>query len=132
MTLDMISKVNLYKNNEANFDLDSTNNEQDFSKIFNKVANSNKMAASSETNEVQTAEHDNKGELLSDITKIFKDCREAEKICAQNSVDMLAGRNVNPHKMMIGLKEAEMGIQLIVNVVSKTTNGLNELFRMTV
>lgn len=68
--------------------------------------------------------------MLDEMRAAIKSCRDQEELCAQDSLDMLNGKEVNVHNMMINLKKAELQTQFVVNVTNKLANGINEILRI--
>ncbi|MBQ3067819.1 MAG: flagellar hook-basal body complex protein FliE [Oscillospiraceae bacterium] len=68
--------------------------------------------------------------MLDEMRAAIKSCRDQEELCAQDSLDMLNGKEVNVHNMMINLKKAELQTQFVVNVTNKLVNGINEILRI--
>lgn len=68
--------------------------------------------------------------MLNEMRAAIKSCRDQEELCAQDSLDMLNGKEVNVHNMMINLKKAELQTQFVVNVTNKLVNGINEILRI--
>ena len=68
--------------------------------------------------------------MLNEMRAAIKSCRAQEELCAQDSLDMLSGKEVSIHNMMINLKKAELQTQFVVNVTNKLVNGINEILRI--
>lgn len=68
--------------------------------------------------------------MLNEMRAAIKSCRDQEELCAQDSLDMLNGKEVNVHNMMVNLKKAELQTQFVVNVTNKLVNGINEILRI--
>ncbi len=68
--------------------------------------------------------------MLNEMRAAIKSCRDQEELCAQDSLDMLNGKEVNVHNMMVNLKKAELQTQFVVNVTNKLVNGINEILRV--
>ena len=68
--------------------------------------------------------------MLDEMRAAIKSCRDQEELCAQDSLDMLNGKEVNVHNMMVNLKKAELQTQFVVNVTNKLVNGINEILRI--
>ncbi|MGN1034731.1 MAG: flagellar hook-basal body complex protein FliE [Oscillospiraceae bacterium] len=68
--------------------------------------------------------------MLDEMRVAIQSCRNQEELCAQDSFDMLNGKEVNIHNMMVNLKKAELQTQFVVNVTNKLVNGINEILRI--
>ena len=82
----------------------------------------------------ETAESEGSGSsmLLEDFKQAVESCKAQEEVCAQDSLKMFQGHEVNIHQMMANLKKAELQTQLVTNVTGRLVNGVNELLKITV